>query len=42
MIVNPDVNVYTHTQIRNHRKTFRKTQKSNNQLKSKRILNIEI
>jgi len=33
--VNPDVDSYTKT--RNHRKTLRKTQKSNNLLKTKRI-----
>jgi len=38
--VNPDVDVNTTT--RNHRKTLRKTQKNNNLLKTKRIVNTKI
>jgi len=38
--VNPDVDGYTKT--RNHRKTLRKTQKNNNLLKTKRIVNTKI
>ena len=40
IIVNPDVDVNTTT--RNHRKTLRKTQKNNNLLKTKRIVNTKI
>jgi len=40
MMVNPDVDIYTKT--RNYRKTFRKTQKNNNLLKTYRIPNTEI
>jgi len=40
MIVNPDVDV--HNKTRNYRKTLRTTQKTNNLLKTKRILNTEI
>jgi len=40
MIVNPDVDVYT--EMPNHWKTPRKTQKNNNVLKTKRKPNSEI